>query len=51
MHTWRVFVDLVMARVLKAKLDLAGCDTYHVEEMGVWCGSEQEHIHNVITTE
>lgn len=49
-HTWKVFVDLVMGRVLKPKLDLAGCGTY-VEGMGVWFGSEQEHIDNVINTE
>lgn len=49
-HTWKVFVDLVMGRVLKPKLDLAGSDTY-VEGMEVWCGSEHEHIDNVITTE
>lgn len=50
-HTERLVVDLVMASVLKPKLDLVGCDTYHVEEMGVRCGSKQEHIDNVITTE
>lgn len=39
-HTWTVFVDLVMGRALKPKLDLMGCGRY-VEGRGFGVGQSK----------